>query len=277
MHLLNNLSIHLNYRLKYLTAGFSRGWRSATFPRVLVNGSPKTGTTWMYRMVGAFPGAECVGNFTGQIERYLELPSGAVVHGHEKFSEELAANLDAAEIKTVLLFRDPRDQAVSRMFHIRRSTTNRFHAAYSQLDHDALLMACIQGREADRFPGIRYMVGLTQGWINSGYPIQVVRYEDMLADPVGKMSAAAHWIGIPAGDGLIKAIVQKHDFQQLTIGRNIFQRGRKPGEGDPGSHFRRGVAGDWRNHFTPGHIEACKEICGSLLVEWGYEENQDWQ
>jgi hypothetical protein len=34
--------------------------------------------------------------------------------------------------------------------------------------------------------------------------------------------------------------------------------------------------GDWKNYFTIQNKNICKEICGKLLVELGYEENMDW-
>lgn len=52
--------------------------------------------------------------------------------------------------------------------------------------------------------------------------------------------------------------------------------GRKRGEDDVKSHFRKGVAGDWRNHFTPKIERAFKDRYGELLVRLGYESNLDW-
>lgn len=52
--------------------------------------------------------------------------------------------------------------------------------------------------------------------------------------------------------------------------------GRKPGEEDPGSFFRKGIAGDWENAFTGRDKQTLKEEAGDLLIELGYEKDRDW-
>jgi hypothetical protein len=41
-------------------------------------------------------------------------------------------------------------------------------------------------------------------------------------------------------------------------------------------HYRKGVAGDWRIHFTSVHIAAFKARYGDLLVKLGYEVDDHW-
>ena len=52
--------------------------------------------------------------------------------------------------------------------------------------------------------------------------------------------------------------------------------GRKPGEEDVTSHERKGIAGDWRNYFTPKVTREFKQRYGSLLVATGYEKGFGW-
>jgi hypothetical protein len=42
------------------------------------------------------------------------------------------------------------------------------------------------------------------------------------------------------------------------------------------STFRKGIVGDWKNHMTPEHKAAFKEVAGQLLVDLGYEADEDW-
>lgn len=53
--------------------------------------------------------------------------------------------------------------------------------------------------------------------------------------------------------------------------------GRKPGEEDNKSHYRKGVHGDWVNHFNKGHIRQFKENYNGLLMKLGYENEGDWE
>lgn len=52
--------------------------------------------------------------------------------------------------------------------------------------------------------------------------------------------------------------------------------GRHRGEEDQNSHYRKGVAGDWINHFTPEHIRVFKQQYNELLFKLGYETREDW-
>jgi hypothetical protein len=92
--------------------------------KVLVNGSPKTGTTWMLKLVNSIPGSHGLGNFRGEIDRNRTIGPGDVVHGHDWYTPELAQILIENGIKVVLMMRDPRDQLISRVFHIRRDETH---------------------------------------------------------------------------------------------------------------------------------------------------------
>jgi hypothetical protein len=64
-------------------------------------------------------------------------------------------------------------------------------------------------------------------------------------------------------------IVWDHDFKKMA-------KGRKPGEENKASHYRKGVSGDWRNHFKPQHIEYFKQKYNPLLLKLGYEVDADW-
>jgi lipopolysaccharide transport system ATP-binding protein len=52
--------------------------------------------------------------------------------------------------------------------------------------------------------------------------------------------------------------------------------GRKPGEEDVTSHYRKGVSGDWQNHFTDNIKAAFKEKFGQILIDTGYEKDMNW-
>jgi hypothetical protein len=52
--------------------------------------------------------------------------------------------------------------------------------------------------------------------------------------------------------------------------------GRERGSEDVGSHYRKGIAGDWVNYFTREHAEAFQDKFGDLVGRLGYEANADW-
>jgi hypothetical protein len=68
----------------------------------------------------------------------------------------------------------------------------------------------------------------------------------------------------------LSEIVDAHRFEAKT-------KGRPAGIEDVHHHYRKGVAGDWRNHFEPVHIAEFKRRYNDGLLKLGYESDPDWQ
>lgn len=64
-------------------------------------------------------------------------------------------------------------------------------------------------------------------------------------------------------------IIQMKSFKKLS-------GGRKRGEEDASSHFRKGQPGDWANHFTAEHKAEFKDRFNPVLVKLGYEDDDSW-
>lgn len=67
----------------------------------------------------------------------------------------------------------------------------------------------------------------------------------------------------------LQSILQKKSFVNLA-------GGRKRGQENVKSHYRKGVPGDWKNHFEEGHVKYFKENFNHVLIKLGYETNEDW-
>jgi hypothetical protein len=64
-------------------------------------------------------------------------------------------------------------------------------------------------------------------------------------------------------------VVWEHDFEKKS-------GGRRAGEEDVRSHFRKGQAGDWRRYFEPIHRRRFHERYTPLLRKYGYEVDDRW-
>lgn len=64
-------------------------------------------------------------------------------------------------------------------------------------------------------------------------------------------------------------IIYRNDFKRISSGR-----GR--GQEDSRHHFRKGIPGDWKNHFNKEHKRVFKERYNSLLVKLQYEKDDRW-
>jgi hypothetical protein len=96
-----------------------------------------------------------------------------------------------------------------------------------------------------------------------------VTYEGLLKDTKGQVGRLVRFLGAMSDEEIVRRCVRKASFEKLS-------KGRKRGEEDSTSFFRKGVAGDWKNVFTEKDREIFKEEAGALLVKLGYEEDDDW-
>ncbi len=96
-----------------------------------------------------------------------------------------------------------------------------------------------------------------------------VRYERMVADTHAEIAELYRWLGVSVTEDLVHWAVDMCRFERQT-------GGRKPGEVDHASEFRKGVIGDWRNCFTNDAKLLFKSVAGELLIELGYESSMAW-
>jgi hypothetical protein len=248
--------------------------------KLLVNGVPKSGTTWLMRMLASLPGYRAVGNFHGEISRYETVQPGQIVHSHDYYSLELCEALRANDIRVLCIVRDLRDQAVSRMFHLKRDESHAWQPLVKGMSKDEALMLSIEGHppqdDLPALPGVLSWRKLTHGWLTGELEPIRLRYEAVVADTAREMSQLFECLDIVMPQGLLKAIIRRNRFERLTVGRKFWQQGRGPGQENPTSHFRKGIVGDWRNHFNQDHRQRFKELAGDWLVEMGYEANLEW-
>ncbi len=151
------------------------------------------------------------------------------------------------------IIRDGRDGAVSGWAHLQRQgkagsfRTFADYAAYFAEHHWCPYIAEAR-RAAAGFPD-RYLE---------------VRYERFHAQPEQETLRLLRHLGLDDGDNAVAACVAAGSFEKLS-------GGRRPGEEDPSSFFRKGAVGDWRRHFDDEARHRFEASAGALLRELGYE------
>ncbi len=91
-----------------------------------------------------------------------------------------------------------------------------------------------------------------------------IRYESLLADAEAEMARLFSWFGCDASEPTVAEIVARNAF-------SVASGGRRPGEADPKSFLRKGIAGDWKNHFDEECNRLYCEVAGEALTAAGYE------
>jgi len=166
-----------------------------------------------------------------------------------------------------IIIRDIRDTLVSGYFSLKVS-----HAVIAPIieNYRQKLNSCSMEE------GLLYLASewlpasakIQESWIASGE--EIVKYEDLLVNDVEILT-----------DILINKCEAPVSRQKLidVIIANRFERmsgGRLSGNEDIASHQRKGVSGDWQNHFTNKVSEYFKANYGKLLINSGYENDMNW-
>jgi hypothetical protein len=250
-----------------------RGFRQfgGRYPQnvLFVAGLPKSGTTWLEEMLASFPGfgrllIPDVASYElshGESHDY-QLPPDifdrfrgklVVTKMHVNGSRNNVAVLRSAGVRYVVLYRDLRDVAVSHVFYVRQTPWHAEYPVYAGRSTQECLSVF-----ADRtlLPFAEWI----RSWRRRADPeaALVVRYEDILADPHRLLARVARHFQLDAPPGLISGIVDRHAFHRLS-------GGRMRGEQDSRSFFRKGIAGDWRTHFSAELIDLYRERLGDYL------------
>jgi len=109
---------------------------------------------------------------------------------------------------------------------------------------------------------------IQQSWAAAGEPH--IKYRDLLTNDMALLTDLFTQqipLGIPKER--IEQVVLENRFEKLSGGRSR-------GEEDILAHERKGIAGDWRNHFTPRVTREFHRMYGDLLIMTGFEVNDDW-
>ena len=95
-----------------------------------------------------------------------------------------------------------------------------------------------------------------------------VRYEDLLERPEEEVGRLLEFLGADANEQTVRRCLGAASFEKLA-------EGRKRGQ-EAASFYRKGVAGDWKNVFTGRDKQDFKAAAGDLLIDLGYEKDNDW-
>jgi len=238
---------------------------------LVITAMPKSGSTWLARMAASIPGYhEWIPTYITETDHTLRAeslrrpPLGyTVTKLHCKPTPEHLALLNGLQRPYVILFRDLRDAAVSGYFYLHGVYQHESAEPYRTLGVEEGIARWLDEKLAQRIEWI-------EGWMRGHDPKWglVVRYEDLLRDTAGVFQSVCDHYEVNLSAAPMRRIVRRHAFERAT--------GRTPGTPDAASFNRKGIVGDWANHFTPALKERFKAIAGEALVRFGYEKDNNW-
>ena len=171
--------------------------------------------------------------------------------------------------KAFYIARDPRDLIISNYFSLKYS-----HDPY----HPYILKMREKLNSISQDDGITDIINsftagtkkTLDGWYKQkSKNIKLIRFEDIFgAKQFNVFSDLLNHCNINISATDVKFLLEKYSFKNIS--------GRKQGSEDIKHHYRKGIPGDWKNHFTNQHKDLFKNLSSNLLVIYGYEKDNNW-
>jgi len=173
--------------------------------------------------------------------------------------------------KAVLYFiRNPLDVAVSFAHHL-NTTTGKAIAIMNNPDY----AFCYHTDRLHNQLRQRLLTwsGHVASWTeNSGLPLLVLRYEDMLKTPWETFTSAVEFIGLKFARVEIQQALDFCSFERLK--KQEEEKGFSEKSAHSPSFFRKGIAGDWRNVLTQEQVRQIVGEHGEVMKKFGYNSNE---
>lgn len=261
-------------------------WKRLTFdeaPPIFGNSKPKSGSHLLVQILAgfcqimpyAYVNAEPVRTINKNggrrdPERILAdlqaIPRGVIGWGYVEATPENVSFLTQAGRVNYFIYRDPRDLLVSHVFFATEMHEEHgMHAFYRSLpDFNQRLKVAITGIDRDGL----YMVNVKQRyegvfqWLATPN-VMCLRFEDLINQRettlhamLDEVEKTGYRIPTPREEAITVLLEAIQPRKSRT--------------------FRAGKTGGWKQYFTEEHKHLFKEIAGDLLVQLGYEQNNDW-
>lgn len=204
-----------------------------------VRGSPRSGTKWIQRIVELITGAK-------------------VTHGHAGIIEDF----NKPNHRVVFICRDVRDAIISVYYFIKQGkASGAMHTTTKLLNN----MSEAEGIKQVMIMYMKYrMPYLVHLFNEKSKKIIKIRYEGLILDHIGCIQRLAKRLEYKLKPHKLKLILQETSFKKLS-------KGRIPGKEDRNHHYRKGIIGDWKNHFNDNHLKIFDQMGGNdLLKDLGY-------
>ncbi len=184
----------------------------------------------------------------------------AVIKGHTWGTPGNVKVLKQVGLKHLIMVRDPRDQLISEYWYVRN---NPIH-----WEHQIAL-----GKSLTEYITYKLETGLFAeahlDWIKSWLENRdadtslMIRYEDLLENTYDVLQKVFGFLTFDIADSEVKRIITDHSFKRKAA--------RKRGSENIQKFVRKGVAGEWKEVYTPDQKERIAAAGEDVILRLGYE------
>ena len=188
-----------------------------------------------------------------------EMKSPRLIKTH--MQREFSDNAFRKNAKFIVLYRNPKDVIVS-YFH--------FYRTIPAFQFDGDFNAFFELFKSKKIVHGDWFDWVLGWWEEKDNPnVHFVTYEAMKKDVVKETRRVAKFLGRDFSDDVIQEIVDSCSFRNLKDKRMKEVEQEKEGIG----HYRKGVVGDWANHFTPEQAAYVDELYRTKManIDLGFE------
>ena len=171
--------------------------------------------------------------------------------------------------KVFVVIRDLRDILVSKYYSLRVSHT---------ITSENIKTNRQKLKDLDKNEGIMHVLRnnmqidaiIQTSWYPAHHnnDVLLIKYEDLLKDEYEVFDIIIDYCEIDIERTRLHEIIQYNSFATAT--------GRERGQENVNEHLRKGIAGDWKNHFSSQLKEEFKKRYGKELIITGYEKDLNW-
>ena len=237
-------------------------------PRIVLNSLPKAGTHLVERALALHP--RCYRKLmpvvtaatlpkSGGFDRLLRgIRPGQFMATHLEFDPRYPGLACETGVRTVFQIRDPRDLVVSHAHYVSATPRHYLYEVYRRYpDFRDRLRLSIVGHPDSGFPSIGERLRDFAGWLERADV--VVRFESL----VGSAGGGNDELQLDTIRALYRSLgIGVDDSTAAGVAARLFSR--------VSSTFRRGLIGQWRQHFDEGTGALFASAVGDGLEVYGY-------
>lgn len=160
--------------------------------------------------------------------------------------------------RVIVCTRNPKDACVSMYYHAKKPSPWGFDGPFTAWQHLFAAGDVESGSFFDWYAG--WWHARESGSL--GAEVLWLHFEDLKAQPLGEIKRIADFLGIAASAEVLEQILSASSFDAMrTAAEQVNSERRKEGLRVKEGHFRKGVTGDWKTHFSSDDLVSFEALC----------------
>jgi hypothetical protein len=231
---------------------------ASEYTKLFTRAYPRSGSTWTGRLLADVLDSPYEEEPGKPIYFFGNSEEGKYLICKTHMNEKHAPLIEQLPGPAVYIYRDPRDICVSRYIYLRHPDLNYTICSMAGLP-DPL------GRP--RRPYAKWPRFMKE---HKEYYTIAIRYEDLHETPIETLRDVVYALtGLELAESRIAETVERQRFdviQERFPDRNVIMN----------FVLRKGIIGDWKNHFSRDDGRLFQEHFGRLMLDQGYIKDGDW-